>query len=450
MTTDSNGPGGSPTAAVSPGSPAGHVADGSTLRKVTIAASIGSAIEYFDLVIYGAMASVLANVFFPGDNDTAKLLNTFAVFALAFLARPLGGLLWGPLGDKIGRKRTLGTIIVVMALATAGIGLLPGYASIGILAPLGLVLLRFIQGISAGGEMPGAATFVAEHSPDNRRAYQSSFLQWAVTTGQISALLVATLLVTTVSAEDMRSWGWRVPFLLALPVGAIGLYIRSRVEETPLFDKIEEKGAKVEHPIKSLLGTARGWKMLGRSQFFNLPASIPAYLLLTFMPAWLVSSVHLTRGQALTSVTIAVVAAMVMQPIGARASDRFGRRPLLFTICVAELILAYPAFMLLHVGGHFFATAGLVLIGVVHGLATGCQAAPTLESFPTKIRYTGYALSLGLSTALLAGPTPYVATWLISITGSSYAPAWMIMICAVPALIGVFFIRETSNRPLPM
>ena len=433
--------------AVTPGPEA--ATDGSSLRKVTIAASIGSAIEYFDLVIYGAMATILAGVFFPGSDDTARLLNTFAVFALAFLARPLGGLFWGPLGDRIGRKRTLGTIIIVMAAATAAIGLLPSYGKIGLLAPLALVVLRFLQGISAGGEMPGAATFVAEHSRDDRRAYQTSFLQWAVTTGQICALLVATLLMSVLPDEAMRSWGWRIPFLLALPIGVVGLYIRSRVEETPHFDHIEEAGAKTEHPLKALLGTARGWKMLGRSQFFNLPASIPAYLLLTFMPAYLVADVHLSKGQALLSVTVAVIAAMAMQPIAARSSDRYGRRAMLLVTCVAELVVAIPAFALIQQGGHVLPSVGLVLIGVVHGVATGCQAAPTLESFPTKIRYTGYALSLGLSTALLAGPTPYVATWLISVTGSNYAPAWLIMVCAIPPILGAFIIRETHNRPLP-
>ena len=450
MTTRGTAGGAEPTTAAPGSAVEDRSVDRSTLRRVTVAASAGSAIEYFDLVVYGALATVLAGVFFPGTDETARLLNTFAVFALAFLARPLGGLLWGPLGDRIGRRRTLVTIIVVMSLASTGIGLLPGYAAIGFVAPLALVVLRFVQGISAGGEMPGAATLVGEYAPDNRRGYQTSFLHWGVTIGQISALLVATLLASVLSTEDLQSWGWRIPFLVSLPLGAIALYIRSRVDETPAFGQLEQRGMKTEHPLKSLLGNLRGWKMIGRATLFNLPASIPAYLLLTFMPAYLVTNVHLSNGQALLSVTIAVLAAMIMQPVAGRLSDRFGRRPLLFILCAVELAVAYPAFILLNIGGLVLPVVGLVVIGVIHGIATGCQSAPILESFPTRIRYSGYALSLGLSTALLAGPTPYIATWLIGATGSSFAPAWLIMACAVPSLVGAFLIRESNNRPLPI
>jgi MHS family proline/betaine transporter-like MFS transporter len=423
--------------------------DRATLRKVTLAASVGSGIEYFDLVVYGAMAPILARVFFPSSDPAVGLLSTFAVFALAFVARPLGGLFWGPLGDRIGRKRTLAAIIIVMALSSAAIGLLPGYAEIGVLAPILLILCRFGQGISAGGEMPGAATLVGEYSSDRKRGLQTSFLQWGVTTGQIAALLFCFALSAVIPAEDMQSWGWRIPFLIALPLGAIGLYIRSRIAESPDFEKVEQLGAKTEHPVKALLGSSRGWKMLGRATLFNLPVGVPAYLLLTFMPAFLVSTVHLTSAEALLAVTIAIVLAMVVQPIGGLLSDRFGRRPLLGILCLTQLATAFPAFILLNTGGFVPALAGLMLLGFIHGIATGCQSAPVLESFPTPIRFTGYALALGLSTALLSGPTPYVATWLIGVTGSSFAPAWLIVVCAIPALIGAFFIKETNNRPLP-
>lgn len=422
--------------------------DRATLRRVTLAASVGSGIEYFDLVVYGAMAPILANVFFPNSDPTVGLLATFAVFALAFVARPLGGIFWGPLGDRIGRKRTLAAIIIVMALSSAAIGILPGYAQIGVLAPILLILCRFAQGISAGGEMPGAATLVGEYASDRRRGLQTSFLQWGVTTGQIIALVFVFILSAAVPSGDMQTWGWRIPFLVALPLGAIGLYIRSRIDETPVFEKIERVGGRTEHPMKTLLGNVRGWRMLGRATLFNLPVSVPAYLLLTFMPAFLGSTVHLSSAESLLAVTVAVVVAMAVQPIGGLLSDIFGRRPLLIALCLIQLAAAFPAFALVNMGGFIPALAGLALLGFIHGIATGLQSAPVLESFPTAIRYTGYALALGLSTALLSGPTPYLATWLVSASRSHFAPVWLIVACAVPSLIGAFFIKETNNRPL--
>ncbi|MFE5837473.1 MFS transporter [Arthrobacter sp. NPDC056493] len=424
----------------------------SMLRRITVAASVGSLIEYFDLAVYGAFASVMAKVFFPGADDTADLLNTFAVFAVAFVARPLGGLFWGPLGDRIGRKRTLAAIIIIMALATAAIGLLPSHAAIGTLAPLALVVLRFVQGISAGGEIPGAATFVAEHTHTNKRALQTSFLMWGVSIGQLAGLLVATVLFSVLSAEDMQSWGWRVPFLLGLPLGAIGLYIRSRVSESPEFLKVEQTVAKA-NPLKAILGNAQGLRMLGKALLFTLPMAFTGYMLLTYMPAYLTKSLHLTSGDALLAVSAAMIVAMILQPVAGRLSDRIGRRRMLLTVCLTELALALPAFALLQSGhgdgGALLPSLGLILLGVVHGAGTGTQSAPTLESFPTRYRYTGFALALGLVAALLSGPTPYIATWLVAATGNGYAPAWLLMASVIPPIIGFFFIKETANRPLP-
>lgn len=426
---------------------------GAMLRRITVAASAGSVIEFFDLAVYGALAAIMSKVFFPGTDTAASLLNTFAVFALAFAARPIGGLIWGPIGDRIGRKATLAAIIILMALATAAIGVLPGRDSIGILAPLGLVLLRFAQGISVGGELPGATIFVGEHAPPKRRAFLSSFLVWGANLGQLAGLLLAALLFATLSTGQMTSWGWRIPFLLGLPLGAIGIYIRSKVDESPEFRKAEQLVTRIEHPLKAILGTRRGWKMLGRALVFNSPAAFTGYMLTTFMPSYLTTQSHLSSAQGLLLVTVSVLVLMAAQPIAGLLSDRFGRRRILLWIGLLELAVPYPAFALLQ-SGHGAAAItlpmlGLVLIAVVHGAATGQQGAPTLESFPTRFRYTGYAVALGLIVALFSGPTPYLATWLISVTGNAYAPAWLVIASAVPAVIGFFFVKETAGRPLP-
>ncbi|MFE5838776.1 MFS transporter [Arthrobacter sp. NPDC056493] len=422
------------------------------LRRITVSATTGSLIEYFDLAVYGSFAALMAKVFFPAGDATTGLLNTFAVFALAFVARPIGGLFWGPLGDRIGRKRTLVAIIVLMAIATAGVGVLPSYASAGIWAPILLVVLRFVQGISAGGEFPGAATFVGEHSGHERRGLQTSFLMWGVTFGQIVGLLVATLMFTVLSADDMLSWGWRLPFLLGLPLGAVGLYIRSRVSESPEFRKVEQSLVKLEHPLKAILGNAQGWRMLGKAFLFFLPFGFTGYMLATYMPAYLTTSLHLNSGQALLAVAAAVIVAMVVQPVAGHLSDRFGRRPVLFSACVIEIALAFPAFALLQSGhgsgGVLVPALGLILLGILHGAVTGQATAPALEAFPTRYRYSGFALALGIISAFFGGPTPYIATWLVSVTGSGYAPAWLLIASAVPSLIACFFMKETAKRPL--
>jgi MHS family proline/betaine transporter-like MFS transporter len=246
----------------------------------------------------------------------------------------------------------------------------------------------------------------------------------------------------------MHSWGWRLPFLLALPVGAIGLYIRSRLDETPAFAEIEESEAKTRKPLRSLIGNRRGWKMIGRVVLVNLPCSVPGFLLLTFMPSFLIKSMGMSGGDSLLAVTLAVIVVLIFQPIGGMLSDRFGRRPILTLVAASQIVVAYPAFMIINKGGLLAATAGLTLIGITFALAVGSQAAPTLESFPTRIRFTGYAFTLGLTTALLAGPTPYIASWLVAATGSPLAPAGLMVAVATPALIGSFFFRETAGKPL--
>jgi MHS family proline/betaine transporter-like MFS transporter len=256
-------------------------------------------------------------------------------------------------------------------------------------------------------------------------------------------------MTTAVSVEDLNAWGWRIPFLLALPLGAIGLYIRSRLEETPVFNEIAEVGEKSSSPLRQILGSRSGWQSIGRAILFSLPCQVPGYLLMTFMPTFLAKNAMLSSNQALTAIAIAVCAVLAVQPLAGRLSDRIGRRRTLFIVALAQFVTAYPAFMLIHQGGFAIPTLGLILIGVPYGLGIGTQLAPIMESFPTAVRYTGFAVALSLVVALGAGPTPFVSTWLVSVTGSSYAPTWLIMGFALPSLLAAFFLRETHNRPLP-
>ena len=257
------------------------------LRPVVVAAVVGSFVEYYDFAVYGALAAILAVVFFPPGNPTAALLSTFAIFAVAFFVRPLGGLLWGHLGDKIGRQRTLATVIILMAVGTVGMGLLPSYAAIGVAAPILVVALRCVQGFSAGGEIMGASTFVAEYAPEGRRGFLTSFIQSATTAALLTGAAIAFLLTSIFPEDAVNSWGWRIPFLLAGPIGFIGLYIRLKLEDTPHFKAIQEGHEVIQNPVRETLSHKENYKQIVLAAWVGVVQFVAFYMLLTYMPTYL-------------------------------------------------------------------------------------------------------------------------------------------------------------------
>ena len=297
----------------------------STLRRAIVGAAVGNTVEWFDFATYSFLATTLAVVFFPPGNPTAALLSTFAVFAAAFFVRPLGGLFFGPLGDRIGRQRVLATVIILMSISTFVIGLLPSYATIGILAPTLLVLARCLQGFSAGGEFGGASTFLAEYSPDDRRGFLVSWLEFSTLIGFVLGSTMVLVLTSVLPEDAMISWGWRVPFLLAGPLGVVGLYIRLRLEDTPEFRALEESGEVSGSP---LLETIReNWKQILQ---VGRPRHYPERRLLrrTELHDNLLSGplgFSATTGALSTTLTLLVGMALI-PPLGA-LSDRVGRKP---------------------------------------------------------------------------------------------------------------------------
>lgn len=232
------------------------------VRRTLLGGVIGSFVEFYEFSVYAVLATTLAVVFFPATDPTTALLSTLAVFAVAFFARPLGGFVWGAVGDRIGRKRTLALTVILMAVATTLMGLLPGYAAVGVLAPALLIVLRFLQGFSAGGEISGAVSFVAEHSPDHRRGLYVGMISVGSVVGTLLGSLLPGILLLTLSPADMQSWGWRIPLVVALPLGVIGLYIRRRLDETPHFLALREERAREENPVLAALRGRRQWRLL--------------------------------------------------------------------------------------------------------------------------------------------------------------------------------------------
>lgn len=418
-----------------------------TLRKVISAAAIGNFVEWFDFAVYGFLATVIASQFFPSESVSLGLLKTFGVFAVAFAMRPLGGIFFGVLGDRLGRKGILSLTILLMACATTLIGLLPTHASIGIAAPILLTLLRCLQGFSAGGEYAGSIAYVMEHSPRDKRGWYGSFIPVSTFTAFASAAALVFVLENTLSAEAMAGWGWRVPFLIAAPLGLIGLYLRWRMEETPAFKAMAAEDKTHNHsPLRETL-KSQSRLILRLGAFISLTA-LSFYTFTTYFATYLQVVGGLTRPGALLVTLIALVFAALFCPVAGALSDRFGRRNTITFVCGWFLLMVIPAFLLASSGQLLLAIPGVLLLAI--GALTSNVVTATLmsETFPTRTRYTASAFTYNISYTLFGGTAPLMATWLIDATGNNLAPAIYLMAIALLAAAGGLALRETSRISL--
>ncbi|MGE2837007.1 MFS transporter [Mycobacterium sp. SMC-4] len=410
------------------------------------AAAIGNAVEWFDFAIYGFLATYIATKFFPEGDDTAALLNTFAIFAAAFFMRPLGGFFFGPLGDRIGRQKVLALVILLMSASTLAIGLIPTYDTIGMLAPILLLLMRCLQGFSAGGEYGSGACFLAEYASDKHRGFVVSFLVWSVVLGFVLGSITVTALETVLSQQAMDSYGWRIPFLIAGALGVVGLYIRMKLSDTPEFEALREEGEVSSSPLKEALTTA--WRPI--LQIFGLVVihNVGFYVVFTFLPSYFTETLEFTKTDAFVSITVASVVALVLIPPLGALSDRVGRKPLLYTGAIAFAVFTYPLFLLLNTGSLAAAVTAHAALAAIEAVFVSASLAAAAELFATRVRSSGYSVGYNLSVAVFGGTAPYVATWLVSRTGNDLAPAYYVIIAAVVTLGTLLTMRETARRPL--
>jgi MFS transporter, MHS family, proline/betaine transporter len=375
-----------------------------------------------------------------------SLLSAFAAFAVTFLARPFGGMLFGSIGDRVGRQRSLVLVIMLMSVATFAIGLLPGYSTIGVAAPAILIVLRVLQGLSFGGELGGATSFVAEYAPPGRRGYLVAWVMVAAFVGNILALGVVTSLSAILPEPDMQSWGWRIPFLIAGPLGGLGLYIRLRLDDTPDFKALQDQGEVSPSPLRqTLLGRPRQVLMAAG---LSIAVLLTVYLMEAYNTNYLTQTVGIDPAGAQASTLVASVVAMVVTVVSGLASDRYGRRLVLLAASAGTAALAYPVYLIISTGEVTGAIAGQSLLGVLRGALTGVVYIALLELFPTAIRFTGFALGYGITAAVFGGTAPLVATYMVSVTGNPLAPAFYLIAAAVVAFVVALACAETARTSL--
>ncbi|BDT88495.1 general substrate transporter Major facilitator superfamily protein [Nocardia cyriacigeorgica] len=411
------------------------------IKRSVAASAMGNATEWFDYGVYAATATYLTDAFFPGDLGT---LGTMLGFAISFVLRPLGGMVWGPLGDRIGRKAVLATTILLMAAATGLIGLLPTHGQVGVLAPILLIVLRVIQGFSTGGEYGGAATYLAECANDRKRGFLGSFLEFGTLGGFVGGSAVVLACQLAIGSDAMHDWGWRIPFLLAIPLGLIGWYLRAKLDESPVFTEVAEN----PHPptgLRELIGSYP--RELLTLAGLVVALNVVNYTLLTYQPTYLQKTIGLDESTTTTMMLIGQLVMMVCIPFFGGLSDRVGRRPLWLFSLVGLTVLAVPMYWLMGVGTGW-AVLGFVVLGLFYipQLATISATFPAI--FPTHVRYAGFALGYNVSTAVFGGTAPLVNEAVIESTGWSLFPAYYMIGATLIGLVAWAFLRETAGTSI--
>ncbi|THK37110.1 MFS transporter [Ensifer sp. MPMI2T] len=418
-----------------------------TARRVAIAGLVGTAIEWYDFYIYGlAAALVFGHLFFPEFSSVAGTLAAFGTFAVGFVARPLGGVIFGHFGDRIGRKGTLIVTLFLMGAATVVIGLLPTYETIGVAAPILLVTLRFLQGFAVGGEWGGAVTMVIETAPEGRRGLYGSLPQMGVPLGLIFSSSIYSI-ISQLPDDMFRSWGWRVPFLLSILLIVIGLFIRSRISETAAFKELKEGGARPQLPIKRCFQTS--WRQILLAIGLYVSAGVPFYIVTVFVLSYATSNLGIGRSTMFTGLLVGAVMEAFTVPLFGALSDRFGRRPVFIFFAVVALAFAFPFFWLLGTGDTAVVFLALVIaLAVVHAGMYGPTASLYAEMFPPSVRYTGTSVGYQMG-GVVAGFVPMLAGFAVNgADGASWPISLIWAACAAIGLLSALLVRETQGVDL--
>ena len=419
--------------------------DRTSLRDVIAASFIGSVIEWYDFFIFGtAAALIFGQLFFPGSDPLLGTLYSFGIYAVGFIARPIGGVFCGHYGDRIGRKSMLVMTLVVMGVATALVGLLPTYESIGIWAPILLIVLRFLQGFAVGGEWGGATLMAVEYAPPGRRGFYGSWPGMGIPAG----LVVATAVFTTFSSlpqEQFLSWGWRVPFLVSIILVAVGLFVRLKILETPAFRQMQESGGESRLPVLEVFRDHWRSLLLTMGAFFLLNGGF--YVTITFMLAYGTQNVGVDSGTMLTGVLIAGTIQIFAIGAFAALSDRVGRRPVYLGGAIFLLLFSFPLFWLVNTANAVLIWLAMSIAIVALGAMYGPSGAFFSELFSTRVRYSGASLGYQLASALAGGFAPVIAVALLSAYGYPAVALYMIVMALI-TIVAVYLATETYRKDI--
>lgn len=413
--------------------------------RAVYAGSAGIILEWFDYGVYGTFAPVISGIFFPSKDPMISLLLTLMVFGVGFLSRPLGSMVFGHIGDKMGRKVSLAWTIYIMAGATFLIGLIPSYETIGVFAPIILVCCRLVQGLSAGGEWGGATAFLVEYATEGRRGFYGSFQQNLAVVGLTLGTLVGFLLTNSMDKADLTAWGWRLPFLFGIVLGYIGWYIRTKIKDTPAFIEVEDAKQVLSNPLVASVKT--NFKGILQGMGLSCGWNAAFYMVMTFMSTYINTILKMPLNLSLLSSMFSFILLIVLMPIMGHLSDKIGRKPMLYASCLGFLLCTYPLFEFIADGVFWKVLVAQFVLAVFQAMFSGTCVAFIAEIFTTQVR-TSSLVGYNIMAALAGGMAPFFATYLIRLTGSNTSPAFYLMGAILVSIITIATIPESYDKPL--
>lgn len=413
-------------------------------KRIVVAGAVGNMLEWYDFAVFGFFAPAISTQFFPSDDRLAGLLNTFGVFAIGYLARPLGGILFGRIGDRVGRKRALQISIIAMAIPTTLISVLPTHAHIGVWAALLLVLLRLLQGFSVGGEFIGSISYLVEVAPAGRRGLYGSFAVFSTVGGMLAGSAVAAVINMTLSAADTAAWGWRLPFLGGIVLGLAGWQLRRQLIESPAFEALAARDRTVPHPaIQAIRQMPFQIFQVG---VMVILLGVAIYTLFIWMPTYLTHIIHPPVAHALQINTLAMILLIAMMPLAGAVADRVGYKSVLAAVMIATAVVVYPLFTWIDTGALVAVIVAQIVFALINGFVQGPTPIAMVAQFPVEIRYSAMAVGYNIALAIFGGTAPLVATWLIKETGNLAAPAWYIAAMAIVSCAATLSLKGRFDR----
>jgi len=418
------------------------------MYKAIVACMLGSVFEWYDFALYGYLAATLGKLFFPASDPLVSVIAAFGVFAAGFAIRPIGALFFGHIGDKYGRKKALFISMLMMTFPTVALGCLPTYQQIGVVAPILLVIIRLVQGLSIGGNASGIFTFMIEYAPSHRRGFVGSLSVMSAIKGILLGSGVVAFLSYIMGQENLEAWGWRLPFFAGALIGLLAFYVRKKIPETPRFKEKEEKVEENKHksPIKELFKTNK--KKLVRSIFMLVLNDIGFYVSFIYLATYMTMIVKIPLDMAMLINTINMIVIILVAPIMGWISDHVGRKPVMIAACILFFFSAIPVFYLIDTGGFWQPLLGQSVLAIGVAMYFGTMATVLVEKFPTSTRYTGLAVSLNVTAALFGGTAPVIVSYFIDITGWNHVPAYYLMTGAIVSFIALLFVKDRYKEPL--